>query len=213
MKTDELIGLLAADASPVPAHLGEQRLAAAVLGGAALALLWVLAMLGPRADLATVAATAPFAGKLGVPLMVAVSGALAVFRLAHPGMRLGALAVWAALPVLALWTVAVAVWTGTAPGERAALLWGQTWRVCSFNVAITALPVLALALWYLRGMAPTRPGWAGAAAGWLAGGVGAAAYAVHCPEMDAPFLAVWYVLGMAAPTLLGAVIGARWLRW
>ena len=47
--------------------------------------------------------------------------------------------------------------------------------------------------------------WAGAAAGWLAGGVGAAAYALHCPEMDAPFLAVWYVLGMCVPTALGAV--------
>ncbi len=213
MKTDELIGLLAADASPVPAHQGEQRLAAAVAAGAVLALLWVLTVLGPRADLAAVATSAPFIAKVGMPLMVAVAGGLAVFRLAHPGMRLGALGVWALLPVLLLWTVAVSVWVGTAPGERAALLWGQTWRVCSLNVALTALPVLLLAFWYLRGMAPTRPGWAGAAAGWLAGGVGAAAYAVHCPEMDAPFLAVWYVLGMAVPTLLGALAGLRWLRW
>ncbi|MEZ5644762.1 MAG: DUF1109 domain-containing protein [Burkholderiaceae bacterium] len=213
MNTDELIGLLAADTTPVPARAGERRLVAAVAGGAVLALLWVLTTLGPRADLAAVATSAPFAAKLGVPLMVAVAGGLAVFRLAHPGMRLGPLLVWAALPVLLLWTVAVWVWIGTAPGDRAALLWGQTWRVCSFNVAVTALPVLVLALWYLRGMAPTRPGWAGAAAGWLAGGVGAAVYALHCPEMDAPFLAVWYVLGMAVPTVLGAVAGRRWLRW
>lgn len=213
MNTDELIGLLAADTTPVPARAGERRLVAAVAGGAVLALLWVLTTLGPRADLAAVATSAPFAAKLGVPLMVAVAGGLAVFRLAHPGMRLGPLLVWAALPVLLLWTVAVWVWIGTAAGDRAALLWGQTWRVCSFNVAVTALPVLVLALWYLRGMAPTRPGWAGAAAGWLAGGVGAAAYALHCPEMDAPFLAVWYVLGMAVPTVLGAVAGRRWLRW
>ena len=108
-------------------------------------------------------------------------------------------------PVLLLWAWAVWVWAGAEPAQRSDLLWGSTWRVCSSNVAITALPMLALALWYLRGLAPTRPGWAGAAAGWLAGGVGAAAYALHCPEMDAPFLAVWYVLGMCVPTALGAV--------
>src|SRR5690606_10056653 len=54
---------------------------------------------------------------------------------------------------------------------------------------------------------------AGAAAGVLAGGAGAFAYAFHCPELAAPFLAVWYVLGMAMPVVAGALIGPRLLRW
>lgn len=213
MKTEDLIGLLAADAAPVPRHVGERRLVLALAGGTLLALAWVQGSYGVRADLAEVAGTVPFLIKVAMPLAVAVLGAAAVFRLGHPGMRLGALGAVLGLPVLLLWVWALLVWSGADPAQRGTLLWGDTWRVCSMNVALTALPVLALALWYLRGLAPTRPAWAGAAAGWLAGGVGAAAYALHCPEMDAPFLAVWYVLGMLVPTALGTFAGHRLLRW
>jgi hypothetical protein len=31
--------------------------------------------------------------------------------------------------------------------------------------------------------------------------------------MEAPFLAIWYLLGMLIPTLLGALLGPRLLRW
>jgi hypothetical protein len=213
MKTEDLIGLLAADTAPVRRHAGEQRLALALGGGVLAAVAWVLLVYGLRTDLAQVAGSVPFVLKVAMPLAVAVLGAVAVFRLGHPGMRLGGLRLGLVLPVLLLWLWALWVWSGAAPAQRDTLLWGDTWRVCSLNVALTALPVLALALWCLRGLAPTRPAWAGAAAGWLAGGVGAAAYALHCPEMDAPFLAVWYVLGMLVPTALGAVAGQRLLRW
>lgn len=49
--------------------------------------------------------------------------------------------------------------------------------------------------------------------GSLAGALGALVYALHCPEVQAPFLAVWYLAGMAIPTALGAVLGPRLLRW
>ena len=58
---------------------------------AQLALAWVLALYGLRADLAQVAGTLPFVIKVAMPLAVAVMGAAAVFRLGHPGMRLGLL--------------------------------------------------------------------------------------------------------------------------
>jgi hypothetical protein len=38
-------------------------------------------------------------------------------------------------------------------------------------------------------------------------------YAFHCPELAAPFLGVWYVLGMLIPAALGALIGPRVLHW
>ena len=47
----------------------------------------------------------------------------------------------------------------------------------------------------------------------MAGGAGAAVYALHCPELDAPFLAVWYVLGILMPVAAGALLGPRLLRW
>jgi len=65
----------------------------------------------------------------------------------------------------------------------------------------------------LRNLAPTRLPAAGAAAGALAGGIAAAAYALHCDEMALPFVALWYVLGMAIPAVLGAVLAPPWLRW
>lgn len=213
MKTDDLIGLLAADAAPVSRHTGARRLGLSLGTGALLAVAWVSAVFGLRADLADVVLTGPFVLKMAVPLAVAVLGAMAVFRMGHPGMPVGRVGRLLTVPVLVLWVLALLVWGAAEPAERSSLVFGNTWRVCSFNVALTAMPVLMLALWFLRGMAPTRPDWAGAAAGWLAGGVGAAAYALYCPEMDAPFLAIWYVLGMLLPAGLGALVGPRILRW
>jgi hypothetical protein len=101
----------------------------------------------------------------------------------------------------------------TGDALRMAPAMGQTWRVCIQNIGLMAMPVFVAALVALRTMAPTRPAWAGAAAGALAGSAGAAVYALHCPELTAPFLAVWYVGGIALPTAVGALIGPRVLRW
>jgi len=61
------------------------------------------------------------------------------------------------------------------------------------------------------GQVPRATG--GAAAGLLAGAAGALIYALHCPEMDAPFLAIWYLPGMLIPTAAGTLLGPRLLRW
>ena len=50
-------------------------------------------------------------------------------------------------------------------------------------------------------------------AGLLAGAGGALIYSLHCVEMAAPFIGVWYVLGMSIPAAVGAVIGPSVLRW
>jgi len=47
----------------------------------------------------------------------------------------------------------------------------------------------------------------------LAGALATLVYALHCPESAAPFMAVWYVLGIAIPTVAGALLGRRVLRW
>ncbi len=53
----------------------------------------------------------------------------------------------------------------------------------------------------------------GAAAGLLAGSLGALVYCLHCPELAAPFLGTWYLLGMLIPALIGSLLGPRLLRW
>jgi hypothetical protein len=90
---------------------------------------------------------------------------------------------------------------------------GGTWAYCLASVPLLSAPVLVAAMWAMKGLAPTRLALAGASAGLLAGAVGAFVYAFHCPEMQAPFLGLWYVAGMAIPTVIGAHLGPVILRW
>lgn len=213
MKTENLIGLLAQAPGRVPAHAGERRIALALAAGLALALLWVHSAFGLRADLPEVVGSAAFWQKLAMPLAVTASGLVVVFRLGHPAARIGGWWLGLGLPVLLLWIWAAAVLGSAEPAARLPLVLGTTWRSCVFNVTATALPTGLGLLWALQGLAPTRPLLAGATAGWLAGAVGASVYALHCPEMGAPFVALWYVLGMGLSAALGALAGHHWLKW
>ena len=61
--------------------------------------------------------------------------------------------------------------------------------------------------------APTRLRISGALAGFAAGALATLVYTLHCPESGAPFVAVWYRLGMLIPTTAGALLGPRILHW
>ncbi len=61
--------------------------------------------------------------------------------------------------------------------------------------------------------APMRPGLAGMVAGLLAGGLGAALYAAHCPDDSPLFVATWYSLAIAIVMVIGGAVGHRILRW
>ena len=58
----------------------------------------------------------------------------------------------------------------------------------------------------LRYGATTRPGFAGAMAGLLAGGLAATFYAAHCPDDSPLFVATWYTIAIAAMALASALI-------
>lgn len=213
MKTDDLIALLASDAGPVPRRAAWRRLAWAVAAALPLSVAWMIAFYGVRPGLAASLADPMAWLKVLVPAAVALGGFALTERLARPGVPVGGAWLGVAVPLLVLWSLGLAVWTAAAPEARADLLLGRTWRTCTLNIAVMAAPLFLAAMMALRGLAPTRPALAGAAAGVLAGGVGAAVYALHCPELAAPFLAVWYVLGMAVPALAGAAVGRLLLRW
>jgi hypothetical protein len=68
-------------------------------------------------------------------------------------------------------------------------------------------------VWALRGLAPTRLRLTGGIAGFAAGSIGALAYSLHCPELAAPFIGVWYLLGITICASLGVWAGPRLLRW
>jgi hypothetical protein len=43
--------------------------------------------------------------------------------------------------------------------------------------------------------------------------VGALTYSMHCPELAAPFIGTWYLLGMLATAAAGAMLGRRVVDW
>lgn len=212
MNTHELIAMLASDPR-ADAAAADRRFFTRLAPGPVLALLLMLLVLGPRPDLAAAMALPMFWVKLALPASIALAAWLLLRRLGLPGARLGRSPVAAAVPLLLVWSAGAAVLWNAPAGERLGLLLGQTWVQCPVSITLLALPALAFALWALRGMAPTRLPLAGAAAGLFAGAAAAFAYAFHCPELEAPFLAVWYALGMLIPAALGALLGRRMLHW
>lgn len=213
MKTDELISLLAARPEPVPAHAVGRRFAVAVGLGLPGAALLMLATLGLRPDLLQ-AVTAPmFWMKLFFAASLAMAGLRATERLSRPGGQLRWAWVALAAPVVILWLAAALALFNAEPQQRLDLVLGDTWRSCPFNIAMLSLPLFVALFWCMKELAPTRLSLAGASAGWLAGALSALVYTLHCPESAPPFLAVWYVLGIAMPALVGALLGPRMLRW
>jgi hypothetical protein len=213
MKTEELVALLATEAQAVPRGAARRRIGIAIAAALPLSVAIMLAGYGPRPGLLASLAGAMAWIKIVLPAAIAGAGFVALQRLARPGVPVrGA---WAALaaPVLLVWALGLLVWVAATPQERPTLLWGSTWRTCVFNIALMATPFFVAAMLALRSLAPTRPMLTGAVAGAMAGGAGAAVYALHCPELAAPFLAVWYVLGIAVPAVIGAFAGRSLLRW
>jgi hypothetical protein len=213
MKTDDLIALLATDVAPVNSRAIPWRFMCRLFAGvwASAVLLWLVLGLNPA--LKDLPDHSMFWVKFAFPALMAAAAWPLVQRLARPGMKLRrAGAAWV-LPLVAMLVLAIWVWHGAAVPERSALLFGQTWQVCSISIASLAMPVFVAVFWALRQLAPTQLRLAGASAGLLAGALGALVYAFHCPELAAPFLLVWNGLGMLLPTALGAALGPWLLRW
>jgi hypothetical protein len=213
MKTDDVIAMLATNVAPVPRQAALRNVLVALAAGLVLSVLWMLSEYGVRKDIAQAVDLPMFWVKLAFPACVAVAGFVLVYRLSRPGVAARKAWLGVGLPVAALWLMAVWVLVQAPAAERTTLILGQTWATCALSIVTMALPVFVATFVALKRLAPTQPANAGAAAGVLAAGTGAAVYALHCPELAAPFLAIWYVLGMAVLPLVGACIGPRLLRW
>jgi len=205
--------MLARGAEAVEPDALRRRYATALGWGAFGATLLMAILLGVRPDLAEATRLPMFWVKLAFPAALFATVLLAVLRLSRPGARLGRVPAAVAAPVLAMWLLAAIVLLGATPGERGDLVLGRSAASCPFTIALLSVPLFCSALWALKGLAPTNLALAGAAAGLLSGAGGALVYALYCPEMAAPFIAVWYLLGMLIPAALGALLGPRLLRW
>ena len=212
MKTDDLIVMLASDAGAVAPRVWQPRYALALGAGLIGAGLLMVLLLGVRPDIADAVRLPMFWVKLAFPAALAAGALLAAVRLSRPGVAIGRAGAMLAAPVLVIWVLAALALLG-APQDRATLVWGETWTACLVNIPLLSVPAFVAVFWVMKTLAPVRPALAGAAAGLLAGALSAIIYALHCRELAAPFIGIWYLLGMMIPAALGAAVGPRLLRW
>jgi len=213
VKTDDLISMLATGDSRVAGPTAGQRYAMAGGLGAIGAAVLMLVLLQLRHDLLQALSLPMFWVKIGFVVSLAGASLFAVLRLSRPGTSLDGVTLILALPVLTIWAIAAYSLIDADPGERSRLFFGDTWAVCPLLIALLSAPVYLGIFRVMQDMAPTRPRVAGFAAGLLSGAIAATVYCLHCPEMGAPFVGFWYLLGMLIPALIGTWQGNTRLRW
>ena len=213
MKTDQLIAFLSSNAGAVEGSAVPRLVGSAVALGALGALALMFAVFGANPALGSYALLPAFWVKIVFAGSLFAGGLVLLARFARPGTTVGAGTWLVAAPTILLWVLGLTTLVEAAPADRAQLIWGNTWHSCPFNIALLSLPAFVASLWALKQLAPTRLRLAGGASGLAAGGLGAFVYGFHCPELAIPFLSIWYVLGILIPTLVGAAIGPRVLRW
>jgi hypothetical protein len=213
MRTDDLVALLATGAGAVKPNATARRYATAVGFAALGAALLMAVLLGVRHDLAQAILLPMFWMKLAFVACLAGVSLVGAMRLSRPGLRLAWVPGALAAPVLAMWVLAALVLMRADAGQRSQLFFGETWNSCPFLIATLSVPGFVAVMWAMKGLAPTRLRLAGAAAGLLSGAIGAVVYSLHCPELAAPFIGFWYLIGLLIPTAVGALLGPRVLRW
>lgn len=211
MKTDQLIEVLARGAGPTEKRRWRAQLAVTVLTGLAVAVVLVVIGLGVRPDIG--AAPMPIMMKAVFSAFAAAAVLPLAVRLMRPGRPLG----WRVGAVLLFAIVCAAATVvalmGEPPEQRMQAWTGGGFPWCIVVVPLLAAPTAAGLLWLMRAFAPTRLAMAGAAVGAFSGGVAAMAYSMYCPVDSVAFVTTWYVLAIGVCAALGAIVGARFLRW
>ncbi len=213
MKTDDLIEQLASGLEPMPTSYVARRILLGLGAGALVSGTVMFFWLGLREDMPLAMTTGMFWVKFGYTLALFVTLVAALARVARPGGSVGSLVLAIGAPFALIVLMAAYRLMDAVPEARSSLLMGHSAQVCPWRILILSLPILAGAVWALRGLAPTRLRLSGLVAGACAGALGAWVYAFACGENAAPFVAVFYTAGIAAAAALGTLAGARVLRW
>jgi hypothetical protein len=214
MRTDELIGMLGTNVEPVKATTLRNVFSISLGVGALATICLMLAIFGvPPTGAAEGGSILPRVLALGFTLGLTVAGASFLIRSARPGepgrkplALVGLLFVVAAL-------AGVVVLALTPSGSWRDMLLGPQWTLCLICIPLFAVAPFAALVWALRQGAPTSLARTGAAAGLVAGALGAAVFALHYPSGSIPFIALWYGGPIVLCALVGAIIGPRLLRW
>ena len=213
MRTDKLIEMLGTNLEPVKEGGLRNPLAIALAVGAVAAICLMLAIFGVPAS--------PLGGEgLGLRLLALAftlalvgAGARLLVRSARPGEPGRKPLIPVILLFLAMLAGGVVALLTTHPAGWGAMIFGPQWAACLICIPLFALAPFASLVWALRRGAPTNLRFAGAAAGLVAGALGAAVFAVHHMAGSLPFIVLWYGGPIVLCALAGAILGPRLLRW
>lgn len=183
-------------------------LTAALLVGVLASAGLILMTAGVRADLMDILVTRIFQFKVIAMVLVAAAAIRLVLAAARPGLDLR--------PALMLLPAAVFLLSGAALDQRGFPVFGVhtlSVPICAGIIVAASMPALFIILAAMRSGTPTRLSRAGAAAGLLAGSIGALVYTIACLNDGAAFVALWYSVAISIVTIIGAMIGPKALAW
>lgn len=207
--TEELIARLAA--APAVAPFTPSRAALALLAAAAVGVALYLWSMGARPDLAAALSRPVTQAKTALPLLIVLFALPAALRLSRPATRI---VLWPlALPVALAAALVLYALVATPPGQLLAAMIGHTSVKCLTSIAVLSLVPIAAGAALLRRGASTRPVLSGALIGLASGAAATAGYSLTCGEDSPLFYVTWYGLAILLMTALGAVVGARALKW
>ena len=213
MKTEQLIDMLSTNLEPVEDRKIETALASSIVVGGVAAFCVMLSTVSLRDDLGSGAGIGFVVLKLAFALTVMGTGLAFLRKSVRPGQDARASLRLAWVPFVVVGIAALAelgLGLSTRPHPMTA---GTHWILCLYCIPLFAAIPFVLLVWALRRGAPTHLVRTGAMAGLVAGSVGAAAYAFHCPDDSLPFIALWYGASIAFCAAVGAMLGPRLLRW
>ncbi|WP_316238702.1 DUF1109 domain-containing protein [Bradyrhizobium sp. SZCCHNR1015] len=212
MDTDQLIRTLAADnaqrAQPVGIVLALALMAATPVSTAML-----LIGLGVRPDIWLAVRNPFFDLKFVVTTALAIPALIISLHLSRPEASLQGLSWLLIAPIVVLVGGMAAEMMLPQRTPMMARLVGHNSMVCMSAIPVLSLPLLGAALFGLRHGAPSRPAMTGAIAGLVSAGIAATLYAAHCTDDSPLFVATWYTVAALIVAGLGALIGARVLRY
>lgn len=212
MDTDQLIRTLAADNAHRERPVGF-ALMLALLAAAPVSLLMFFTELGIRPDVMVAIRNPFFDLKFAVTLALAISAIAVSLHLSRPEASLRGFG-WLLLAPVGI--LAAAIGGEMMMPHRAPMMTrmvGKNSSICLVAIPLLSMPLLAGALIGLRHGAPSRPAVAGALAGLAAAGLAATLYASHCTDDSPLFVAFWYTIATALVTAIGALAGAKWLKY
>ena len=212
MDTEQLIRTLAEDNAHRARPVGF-ALMLALIAAAPVSLLMFFTELGIRPDLMTAMRNPFFDLKFAVTLALAIAAIAVSLHLSRPEASLRGFG-WLLLIPAGLLTAGIG--GEMMMPQRLPMmtrLVGSNSRVCLTAIPLLSLPLLVAALIGLRHGAPSRPALAGAFAGLMSAGLAATLYASHCIDDSPLFVATWYTLATLVVAAVGALVGARVLRF